>query len=59
MQVVALEGGLQSTLSRIFTGEPTWHLVEVPFQARMVDPVQCFYEIFVQRGLLHSCELTT
>lgn len=59
MQVVAPEVGLLSTLSRIFTGEPTQHLVEVLFQARMVDPVRCFYTIFVQRGLLLSYELTT
>ena len=47
MQVVAPGVGLLSTLSRTFTEDHTWHLVEAPFQARMVDPVRCFYTIFV------------
>lgn len=59
MQVVALEEGLQSTPSRTFTEEPTYHLVEVLFQVHMEDPVQCSYGIFVQKGLLLSCVSTT
>ena len=59
MQVVGLEEGLQSTPHRTFTGEPTWHLVEVLFQVHMEDPVRCSYGTSVRRGLLPSCVSTT